>query len=100
MLVFFLVDPTERIFSTLHIPPQDRRWFYQDVALAGLQDARFQELFWNLPTELREKIREEYGGLGLRVAKKHRLALMRERSSKNSYFIDEVTTQACNFCEH
>jgi uncharacterized protein (DUF2384 family) len=51
MIVLSLVDPTKRITSTAHIPPQDTSWIDNDL---------LEKVMEKLPTELVETILREY----------------------------------------
>ncbi|KAG9246200.1 hypothetical protein BJ878DRAFT_417509 [Calycina marina] len=75
LLAMFLVDPHVRILSTANIPPQDRRWWAEEI--------RNIEPFASLPRELFEKIVEHVEGFPISWEKalKYRQNLMDERGA-------------------
>jgi len=75
ILVFFLVDPTQRVFSATDVGPQQHEWVTEVISNAG-QDS----VFANLPTELLSMILGEDDGVMTRSeAEKYREELMSER---------------------
>lgn len=91
ILVFFLVDPTQQAVSTKDVPPQDIRWLEEDMeSVVGDR----------LPPELKGMIAEHWNGMTLEEAKKHRLALMKERSRGNQAIDKVIFSAEYNFCEH
>jgi hypothetical protein len=93
ILVFFLVDPSTRVTSTLNVPPQQRSW-YAPVLLK-------QRAMRFLPDEVVSLIVEylDYP-MTEEDAQKYRQELMDERK----YFIKENSTSVferpCSLCEH
>jgi hypothetical protein len=90
ILVFFLVDPNERILSTLHVPPQQQSWYQWNHTMEKL-----------LPRELICSIVQYMDfPLSMEEAKKHREELMKERK----YFVEQNTTnyfeRPFSLCEH
>ena len=93
ILVFFLVDPSVRIISTAHVPPQQSEW-YCDVI-------RNMSPFKELPALVIERILHYVQfPMTLGEAKEHREKLMAERK----YFISENNKlsfeRPFSLCEH
>ena len=76
ILVFFLVDPTQRIPSATDVAPQQREW-----VAGAMQGAGPNSVFAKLPTELLTMISEENDETMTRLeAEKYREELMAERT--------------------
>ena len=76
ILVFFLVDPTQRILSATDVAPQQREWVTEAMHGAGQNSA-----FAKLPMELLTMISNENDGAMTRVeAERYREELMSERT--------------------
>ncbi|CAF1051946.1 unnamed protein product [Adineta steineri] len=93
ILVFFLVDPTIRILSTAHIPPQQSHW-YCDII-------RSIPVFNELPSLVVDKIMSYIDfPMTMDQAKQHREELMNERK----YFISQnnelLFERPFSLCEH
>jgi hypothetical protein len=93
ILVFFLVDPTIRIFSTAHIPPQQSHW-YTDLI-------RSIPPFDQLPLLVVDKTMNYVDfPMSMNQAKQHRDKLMDERK----YFITQnnelLFERPFSLCEH
>jgi hypothetical protein len=93
ILVYFLVDPSVRIPSTLHIAPQQKYWYLPIIRQIGLLN--------KLPDEIFYQIIEFVGfPMSLKRAKEFREDLMKERK----YFVSQ--NSSCYFerpfalCEH
>jgi hypothetical protein len=93
IIVFFLVDPSVRIPSTLHIAPQQKSWYLPIIRQIGLLN--------KLPDEIFYQIIEFVGfPMSLKRAKEFREDLMKERK----YFVSQ--NSSCYFerpfalCEH
>ena len=93
ILVFFLVDPTQRITSTATVPPQQADWTTQE---------RREAMRPALPVAELQQLVQQYVDwpMALDEARKHRAGLMKERK----YYTRENTTQMFerpfSFCEH
>jgi len=75
ILVFFLVDPTQRVFSATDVAPQQREWITDAMNDAGRNSA-----FAKLPIELLKMISNENDGVMTRSeAEEYRKELMSER---------------------
>jgi len=73
MLVFFLVDPTQRVPSTTEIAPQQREWVAEAM--------HANPMFAKLPVEILTMISEENDETMTRLeAEKYREELMAERA--------------------
>ena len=87
ILVFFLIDPTQRVLSATDVAPQQREWITDAMCDAG-QDSAFAKL----PLELLTKISDANDGVMTRLeAEKYREKLMSERvvsveESDRAYF--------------
>jgi hypothetical protein len=87
ILVFFLVDPAQRIPSATDVGFQQREWVDEVMHNAGVNSA-----FAKLPTEILTMISEENDGIMSRAeAEVYRKGLMAERSAfitqnNESYF--------------
>jgi hypothetical protein len=93
ILVFFLVDPSIRILSTAHIPPQQSHWLINLL--------RSMALFQTLPSLVVDKIMSYVDfPMSLNHAKQHREKLMLERK----YFISQnnelLFERPFSLCEH
>jgi hypothetical protein len=93
ILVFFLVDPTQRIISTATVPPQDIRW--RDTKLIN-------KVIGDLPFELADMITKQIDGfeMTLEEAKQHRLKLMEERSFAKDVVTKAIYERPFSLCEH
>lgn len=92
ILVFFLVDPTERIVSTEHVLPQNIEWREESV---------FEALGHKLPIEITRMIaRRTKSWMTLEEAKEHRLKLMKERTGITAKVEGEVFELPFDLCEH
>jgi hypothetical protein len=81
ILVFFLVDPTQRVPSATEVAPQQREWVAEAMHSAGANS-----VFARLPVEILTMISEENDGTMTRLeAEKYREELMAERT----VFVDE-----------
>jgi hypothetical protein len=77
ILVFFLVDPAQRITSATDVGPQQREWIDEAMHSAGASSA-----FARVPTEILAMISEENDGAMSRgEAEEYRKKLMAERSA-------------------
>jgi len=75
ILVFFLVDPTQKVLSASNVGPQHRKWVTEVMCNPG-QDS----VFANLPAELLEMILSENNGVMTRSeAEEYRKELVSER---------------------
>jgi len=97
ILVFFLVDPTQRIsLSTSRIPPSDCRWLLDPVEKILKETTK-------LPSDVRAVVFEYQSyfgsGMSLEQAKKHRANLMDERKN---LVIDnnQIFEREFSLCEH
>jgi len=96
ILVFFLVDPTQRVPSATEVAPQQREWVTEVMHSAGANS-----VFARLPVEILTMISEESDGTMTRLdAEKYREELMAERTvfvgeNDEGYFGMEF-----NMCEH
>jgi len=73
MLVFFLVDPTQRIPSTTEVSPQQREWVAEAM--------HANSVFSRLPAEILTMISEETDGTMTRLeAEEYKEELMAERT--------------------
>eukprot|EP01137_Pigoraptor_chileana_P019097 Opistho-2@79654 len=94
ILVFFLVDPTERILSTLNVPCQQRDWIVNPIRLTG-------GLIRDLPMEIFEKIMSYVDWpMSQEEALKHRALLMKERKYFVKMHTTEIYERAFSLCEH
>ena len=76
ILVFFLVDPTQKVPSATDVAPQQHEWVTE-----AMHDAGQNSVFAKLPTELLTMISNENEGTMTRLeAEKYREELMSERS--------------------
>lgn len=76
ILVFFLVDPTQRVSSATDVAPQQREWVTEAMHVAGTDSA-----FARLPVEILSMISEENDGTMTRTeAERYREELMAERT--------------------
>ncbi|KAI0786665.1 hypothetical protein C8Q75DRAFT_261835 [Abortiporus biennis] len=91
ILVFFLVDPTERITSTAHVPPQDPSWFMAETV------DKMKKLF---PVELQWEVQKSLSPMTRKSAEEHRLKLMEERTYATDAVTNEVFMRPFNLCEH
>jgi len=81
ILVFFLVDPTQRVPSATEVAPQQREWVAEAMHNAGANS-----VFARLPVEILAMISEENDGTMTRLeAEDYREKLMSERT----VFVDE-----------
>ena len=75
ILVFFLVDPTQKVLSATDVVPQQREWLVEAMRGAGPNSG-----FAKLPDEILTMIANETEGTMTRLeAEKYREALMSER---------------------
>ena len=92
ILVFFLVDPTTRIVSTEHVPPQQSSWMVRTLST--------MPPFKDLPKEVFSLITSYVGSMGETMAKEYRNQLMSERK----YFVEQNTQKEFerpfSLCEH
>jgi hypothetical protein len=92
ILVFFLVDPTQRIISTATVLPQNVAWRDSELMNKVVDD---------LPLEVAEMITKQIGfEMTLEEAKEHRLTLMEERSVARDVVTNAVYERPFNLCEH
>jgi len=92
ILVFFLVDPTQRIVSTATVPPQNVAW--RDPGLAN-------KVVNELSRELADMVTQQIGyEMTLEEAKEHRLKLMEERSVAKDVVTQAIFERPFNLCEH
>ena len=76
ILVFFLVDPTQRVPSATGVAPQQSEWVTEVMHSAGANS-----VFAKLPVEILTMISEENDGTMTRLdAEKYREELMAERT--------------------
>jgi hypothetical protein len=92
ILAFFVVNPSHRILSTLHVPPQQRDWVQWGVVLplARLLSPRARKLVW------------DFLGVTLTLgqAKLHRGTLMEERTRVSHAINETLFELECSLCEH
>ena len=93
ILVFFLVDPTQRVLSTQRVPPQQAKWME-----AGMEAALSQAV----PVrELRQLVRDYVDWpMTDDEACRHREELMRERKFFVARYTDVVLERPFSLCEH
>jgi hypothetical protein len=94
MLVFFLVEPTSRIYSTAEVPPQQEEWLKEDLLSALLAKAFPQVLgciIWDFVGPHISMNWERAGAV--------RARLMRERKFALDAFKEEVL-RPFSLCEH
>ena len=93
ILVFFLVDPTQRITSTLRVPPQQAEWSRAEREAA---------LFAVLPVRDVQTCVTAYDHwpMSLAEAKRHREGLMRERKFFVQHNTAVVFERPFSLCEH
>ena len=93
ILVFFLVDPTQRVLSTARVPPQQAHWQQREWAEALSGAVEVREL---------QGLTLSYVGwpMGDEEARQHREALMRERKFFVHSNTDSVFERAFSLCEH
>ncbi|KAG0238702.1 hypothetical protein BGW42_002568 [Actinomortierella wolfii] len=93
ILVFFLVDPSRRILSTTHVPPQQKHWA---EPTGILKDVRAR-----MPLEIFQQI-EDYVGwpMDIKEAKEHREELMKERKFFVKTTNEEMFERPFSLCEH
>jgi len=93
ILVFFLVDPTQRIVSTASVPPQNIAW-RDPVLLSKVLD--------DFPPELAEMVTKQIVGteMTLEEAKAHRLELMEERTKATDVITETIFERPFYLCEH
>jgi len=75
ILVFFLVDPTQRVLSATDVAPQQREWVAEAMHSAGANSG-----FARLPVEILTMISEENETMTRSDAEKYREELMAERT--------------------
>jgi hypothetical protein len=76
ILVFFLVDPTQRVPSATEVAPQQREWVTE-----AMHNASTSSVLARLPVEILTMISEENDGTMTRPdAEKYREELMAERT--------------------
>ena len=90
ILVFFLVDPTQRVRSATNVAPQQREWVTEAMSGAGQISA-----FGKLPVELLEMISNANEGPMTRLeAEEYRKELMSERvvfaENSNKLYFEKV----------
>lgn len=94
ILVFFLVDPVQKVPSATDVAPQQREWVEEALRSAGATSA-----LTKLPVEILTMISEENDGTMSRLeAEEYREELMDERTvfvEENDFFGMEF-----NMCEH
>ena len=128
-IALWLVDPTKRIISTANVPPQQMDWWAESI-LGSTKPAAQKETSSKLPAEIRllleergypsgttkgdgrlpeelmEMVREHLTRdekelpMSVDEAKKHRLALMKERSAFRETSQGSWHHHAYSFCEH
>jgi hypothetical protein len=93
ILVFFLVDPSERVLSTMNVPPQQQSWYVPALLRTRAFGDMPEELVSNIVEYLQVPMNSD-------VAAEYREELMAERK----YFINENTStyfeRPCSLCEH
>lgn len=96
ILAIFLVDPHRRIISSANVPPQREDWGEEKRCLVN------KVLSYRMPPELQDMISgDSFGSLmGMDEAKRHRLALMEERSIQSQESNEAFETGAFSLCEH
>ncbi|KDQ58993.1 hypothetical protein JAAARDRAFT_154178 [Jaapia argillacea MUCL 33604] len=94
ILCFFLVDPTTKILSTSDVPPQQRRWYEDELA-------KIPALL-NLPVELQDIIKDYTLAekITLEQAQEERELLMEERAGFQVEHNEKVFEMQFNMCEH
>jgi len=94
ILVFFLVDPSKKIISTLHVPPQQIEWFKE----ALLRECPF---FRRFPDEVLDKILYYLDWpMTEEEAKLHRESLMNERKRFKKKNNKDYFERPFSLCEH
>jgi hypothetical protein len=92
ILVYFLVDPSIRITSTLHVPPQQQSWYLEPL------NRVFKS---KLPIEVTELIIQFMSfPFGLEQAKTIREDLMKERKFFVEVNTEEFFERPFSLCEH
>ncbi|KAH6561822.1 hypothetical protein BASA62_009568 [Batrachochytrium salamandrivorans] len=89
ILAFFLIDPSKRIVSTAHTPPQQPDWY-----TVCLNDTPIPEKLWG------DIIKYIPGTMSLEEARLIRLELMQERSAFAGTLNEYVSEQTFNMDEH
>lgn len=96
LLAIFLVDPFNPIPSTRDVPPQQKEWWQEALAMRDEGDR-----VSSLPAELKLNIAEHSDWLhDLDWAKKIREELMEERSVKTEQARTSVYEREFSLCEH
>ncbi|KAH6560017.1 hypothetical protein BASA62_000292 [Batrachochytrium salamandrivorans] len=89
ILAFFLIDPSKRIVSTAHIPPQQPDWY-----TACLNDTPIPAELWD------DIIKYIPGTMSLEEARSIRLELMQERSAFADMLNEDVFENLFNLNAH
>ncbi|GAM84742.1 hypothetical protein ANO11243_027430 [Dothideomycetidae sp. 11243] len=94
IIALFLVDPTRRIISTSHIPPQRKDWWAEEVLKTNV--------LGGVPVETAEQIIRDVDvfPISMEDAKGLRLELMEERKMRDRYEEQTRLENAFSFCEH
>ncbi|GJP43051.1 hypothetical protein CLOM_g2554 [Closterium sp. NIES-68] len=110
ILVFFLVDPRERIISTARVPPQQLSWQRRELEKKGHPCSVLPGLALDLVAEgVGEGEGRGVGGEGgdsrgaamtMEEAKQHREALMEERRALVALANEELFERPFSLCEH
>ncbi|KAK7934875.1 hypothetical protein PG985_000370, partial [Apiospora marii] len=96
ILAMFLVDPRIPVISTANVPPQDRRWWAEEVRHAPGQRLS------RLPKELFDEITKGVDGFPISwdQAVDIRARLMDERGAIQESVSEAMESQHFSFCEH
>ncbi|KAF8587909.1 hypothetical protein K439DRAFT_1385260 [Ramaria rubella] len=110
-LVFFLIDPNQRVMSTSEVLPQQLEWFLHEIRCqTGTRLTRLPpELFDLICDAVRSLVDEDFGRttdssqnwlIGLEEAEAIRSALMTERALFSESVDEEIYGRMFNLCEH
>lgn len=93
ILALFLVDPRIPTSSTANVPPQQRGWWKEGVALG--------DSLGTLPREVTDMLFDNMDfPIGIGEAKRIRADLMEKRTTIAEQGMGVMTTTEWNFCEH
>ena len=85
ILVFFLVDPTQKILSATDVAPQQREWVTEAMQTAGQNSA-----IGKLPVELLSMVMDENeGAMSRSEAEEWRVGLIHERATMEWENVDD-----------
>lgn len=99
-LVFFLVDPTQRVMSTRRVPPQQREWFEREVH-RGPSEGGGRCLVDHMPDDVFQRTMDYLDfPIGEHKAKTLRVELMDERKFIRDETNRQVFERDFSLCEH